>query len=36
MLCRVEMVEMEQLRQLVVAFVGGEEVGCASESGGGQ
>ena len=28
-------VEMEQLRQLVVALVGREEVGCASGSGGG-
>ena len=27
-------VEMEQLRQLVVAMVGKEEVGCASGSGG--
>ena len=31
---RLEM-EMEQLRQLVVALVGREEVGCASGSGGG-
>ena len=28
-------VEMEQLRQLIVALMGREEVGCASGSGGG-
>ena len=29
-------VEMEQLRQIVVAMMGREEVGCASSSGGGR
>ena len=29
-------VEMEQLRQLIVALMGREEVGCASGSGRGQ
>ena len=28
-------VELEQLRQLIVAMVGREQVGCASGSGGG-